>query len=517
MDSLVFQSFTDSRVQLGFYSSPSVGRQDSAIAIGTDAGSSNQGTGAVAIGPFAGNDTQGTGSVAIGYGAGQTTQGENSVAIGYLAGYVNMGNTNTIILNASGAQLNSQESSALYINPIRSATGPNSLVYDPTTYEVTYTDLITGPTGDTGPTGPFSQALANKLLISSVSAITGTSLTWSTGQSGNTYVPLIADTQITYTAPIQPSAGLTGWRFNKTYTLITIPASGLTSGNTYTIVSLGSPAVNWVAIGAAGATAGNQFTYNGTTITGTGGTVTTNQKISWFSLNALYGVPLPTSVIPVTAVTKANLRNVWFLVRFNQDIALQGSLAIQIESYAYQYTGNTGTNAYTGRWAYSFPLQQGYGFSATSTTNITNAAGVLFPRLRAGFTYLLYAADTTPPYLPGLIPSSTFYDGGSGLFTPSQVSTENTLRDPYDIYTEYPHFAMSATQYTQNAVQPTYGGTGPYSDQGAVEIASIYLNTSSTSPTSGTGQTGTDFNVLAMGYSGVNNSNQTQNYTLSWV
>jgi hypothetical protein len=39
---------------------------------------------------------------------------------------------------------------------------------------------------------------------------------------------------------------------------------------------------------------------------------------------------------------------------------------------------------------------------------------------------------------------------------------------------------MTATQYTQNATQPTYGTV--YSDQGAVEVASIYLNTFTAHP-----------------------------------
>lgn len=57
------------------------------------------------------------------------------------------------------------------------------------------------------------------------------------------------------------------------YGTVTIPASALVSGRLYTIVNLGSPAVNWVAIGAPSATVGVQFLYNGVAITGTGGQV----------------------------------------------------------------------------------------------------------------------------------------------------------------------------------------------------------------------------------------------------
>jgi hypothetical protein len=355
-----------------------------------------------------------------------------------------------------------------------------------------------GPTGGIGPTGPFNTALGNRVIVNSVGTPSSTPLTWSSGSTANQYVPLAADQQVTYAAPSPPLSS-TGWRFTKTYALIVVATSGLTLNSTYTIVTAGT--INWTGIGAPAATAGTQFTYNGNAITGTGGTATGSTKISWYPLNALFGLTLPQTAIPVDVVSKANLKSAWFLVKFNADIAVQGSLAIQIETYAYQYNGNTSNN-YTGRWAYSFPLQQGVGFNAATTTNINAAGnpGANSSRLRAGFTYLLYAGDYTTIGAAGpLGTSSTSYlVGGGGLFAPSQVLVENTLKDPYDIYPEYPHFGLTSCQYIANAVQPSYGGT--YSDPAAVEVASIYLNTSSTAPYSGIGQTVTDFQVMAMGY-----------------
>jgi hypothetical protein len=76
---------------------------------------------------------------------------------------------------------------------------------------------------------------------------------------------------------------------------------------------------------------------------------------------------------------------------------------------------------------------------------------------------------------------------------------------------------MTSCLYTQNAVQPSYGGANPYTDQADVEVASIYLNTSSTSPPAGVGQTVIDYEVLAMGYSGYNGADQAFNYTLGFV
>jgi hypothetical protein len=383
----------------------------------------------------------------------------------------------------------------------------------------------TGPVGATGATGPFSQALANKLLIDEVSDPSGgvVNLTWSTGNPPNVYVPYAVGTANTTLAPIDPSGTGTGWRFAKTYSApnIATGVNPLVSGATYTIITVGNPVLNWVAMGASAATAGTQFLYNGVAPVGgviTPGTAYASTKISWYSLNALYGLGLPQTIVPPLAIKKKNLRNAWFLVKMNSDVALQGSFAIQIETYAYQFGGN-GSNDYTGRWAYSLPLQQSVGFNAATTTNITTAAGLLFPRLRSGFTYLLYAGDVSPSYLP-LQAAGSYMVGGAGLFSPSQVSTENTLRDPYNLYVSTPHFGLTATAYTPNATQPAYGGSSPYTDPADVEVASIYLNTSSTSPPVGTGQQTMDFNVMAFGYSGLVESSgteQTFSYSSSWV
>jgi hypothetical protein len=147
------------------------------------------------------------------------------------------------------------------------------------------------------------------------------------------------------------------------------------------------------------------------------------------------------------------------------------------------------------------------------TTNITTS--IATPRLRAGFTYLLYAGDYSTVGCPGPIYTGTtsYLAGGAGLFAPSQSLVENTLKDPYDIYPEYPHIGLTSSIYTANATQPPFG-SGSYSDPAAVEVASIYLNTSSTSPSSGTGQTVTDFEVIDMGFT---TSSKSQTYPLSWV
>jgi hypothetical protein len=149
------------------------------IAIGSNAGQVSQGNFSVAVGSGSGQSNQKTNAVAIGNGAGTLNQGEESVAIGYTAGY-NQGahsiaigaNTiandysvvvgknakgssstvavgylagngssvaNSIILNASGAALNSANS-GLYVKPVRRVssipTGFFQMYYNPTTGEM---------------------------------------------------------------------------------------------------------------------------------------------------------------------------------------------------------------------------------------------------------------------------------------------------------------------------------------------------------------------------------------------
>jgi hypothetical protein len=112
-----------------------------AIAIGQNAGSTNQSSTGLGIGFRAAQTDQGASGIAIGTQAGQTTQGANAIAIGRQAGETNQ-NANSIVLNASGAALNAG-AAGFYVNPIRStatATGP--MMYNPTTKELFYNTVL---------------------------------------------------------------------------------------------------------------------------------------------------------------------------------------------------------------------------------------------------------------------------------------------------------------------------------------------------------------------------------------
>ena len=158
----------DSKIAIG-HEAGQTNQGISAVATGFRAGQTNQGLQSVATGAFAGSETQGEYSVAIGFEAGQTTQGTNSVAtgkragqtnqgssavaIGHAAGFMNQGTNsiaigheagwldqhfNSIVLNATGVTLNTASTNAFYVAPIRSENTSLQLYYNTGTNEVTY-------------------------------------------------------------------------------------------------------------------------------------------------------------------------------------------------------------------------------------------------------------------------------------------------------------------------------------------------------------------------------------------
>lgn len=122
---------------------------ESAVAIGFNAGQTTQGIKSVAIGMTSGYSLQGNGAVAIGDSAGYTNQGVQAIAIGRFAGLTNQAN-NSIILNATGANLNATTANTFTVKPVRAVTsvtfvaptsgsvpaGFSPMYYNPTTGEI---------------------------------------------------------------------------------------------------------------------------------------------------------------------------------------------------------------------------------------------------------------------------------------------------------------------------------------------------------------------------------------------
>jgi hypothetical protein len=103
------------------------GQSSNAISLGYEAGYNTQGSGAIAIGKQAGKTIQKDGAVSIGQSAGQVSQGSYSIAVGELAGQTSQ-HDRSIILNSSGAVLNSVATDSTYITPMRSSVTQNANV-----------------------------------------------------------------------------------------------------------------------------------------------------------------------------------------------------------------------------------------------------------------------------------------------------------------------------------------------------------------------------------------------------
>jgi hypothetical protein len=137
----------------------------SAVAIGVQAGQTSQGLNSVAIGAGAGTTNQGGAAIAIGSGTAVNNQGESAIAIGNVAvlagqgddaiaignragGFVNPQAATSIILNATGAQLENTTADSFVVKPVRNASGTHSMEYNPTTGEITYDTLASYTNSD---------------------------------------------------------------------------------------------------------------------------------------------------------------------------------------------------------------------------------------------------------------------------------------------------------------------------------------------------------------------------------
>jgi len=160
------------------------------VAIAIAAGQTSQGDGAVAIGALAGQTSQGILAVALGQGAGNTSQGTNAIAIGPLAGQTSQP-ANTIILNASGSAVNgvAAQTNSFYVDPIRTTANGTPLMYNSTTKEVTYSNVLefigstistsdsSGLTVDVQTTFNSDVTIDNELTVTGNLTVNGTTTT----------------------------------------------------------------------------------------------------------------------------------------------------------------------------------------------------------------------------------------------------------------------------------------------------------------------------------------------------
>ena len=126
----------DAAIACGFFSgNDSQGKY--AVGIGNACAQSSQGDFATALGASSGNIHQGIESLACGSFAGHKNLGYQSVALGHRASYDGGDFSNTIVINATGTDLDPEGTDRTYIKPIREQLNNDFLFYDSISGEVT--------------------------------------------------------------------------------------------------------------------------------------------------------------------------------------------------------------------------------------------------------------------------------------------------------------------------------------------------------------------------------------------
>ena len=319
-----FESQGGSAVAVGL-SAGYTGQGESAVAIGQESGQISQGFGAVAVGLGAGANNQGDAAVAIGVNSGLNSQGVYSVAVGYGAGENAQGN-NSIILNATGANLNQTVANTFTVAPVRNDNSNIAEVvfYNTASKEITYGNTISVAGNVTGnyfigdgsqltnlPAGNYSNSNVATFLgafgsnaISTSGNITGNYFIGNGSQLTNLPAPAVTqditsngymsimlyDGNIKYNnyATVEPSSGnISGGNISGTgnitgnyfigdgSALTNLPVQPGTYGNSNVATFLGAFGSN--AISTSGNITGNYFIGNGLLLTSiTGANVTGN-------------------------------------------------------------------------------------------------------------------------------------------------------------------------------------------------------------------------------------------------
>ena len=174
--------------------------------------------------------------------------------------------------------------------------------------------------------------------------------------------------------------------------------------------------------------------------------IASGATFNWYMYNPRFG--LPAAPLPYI---KSKIQSVWALIRPTVNLYLAGYLGLNL--YTYDNANPPTTGFFNTRWSYS-----------NSSGLVAGATGV---NLFAGYTYLIYANDT---------PRIT---NSSAIGVPdSQISG---LRDPYDIYTDVNHIALSNcivafNPWTDGTNFRTWTSTGVFAINDTIVFAGFGTN-----------------------------------------
>ena len=258
----------------------------SSIAIGYVSGDTNQGANSISIGGNAAQGGQGAQAVAIGFAAGQNGQGANAVAIGTFAGQSSQA-ANSIAINATGTStpLN-PTTTGFFVNPIRSTTATSNLLYyNTSTKEITsgagsFVDLTT------------NQTISGSKTFSSDVSVNGVKIGRGLGNNGQN-VAIGADALASGTGTRNTAVGYgamrqysgTSFDNNSSVGYFNMPSLTTGSGNT----SVGAESMLNLLTGTSNTSIGNQSLISVTGSNNVGVGKRSGQTITSGSQNTIVG------------------------------------------------------------------------------------------------------------------------------------------------------------------------------------------------------------------------------------
>ena len=167
--------------------------QNFTVNIGGNAGAGiNNASSITSVGYNTANNNTKEGATIYGYNAGVWRAGAGATLIGAFAGYSNCA-ASTIVINATMSSINGDIANSFYVAPIRSNSGISTLVYNPSTFEITYNDgsifssLTTSSIYTNSMIASTIYGSGDGLRLVNVSSINGASVLSSIAVGGTTY------------------------------------------------------------------------------------------------------------------------------------------------------------------------------------------------------------------------------------------------------------------------------------------------------------------------------------------
>lgn len=319
----------------------------------------------------------GINAIAIGSGAGSTLQGTTAVAIGYKAGAYAQP-ASSIVINATGAPLSGVTPHSLYMAPVRNATGTNLMMYDTATSEIIYSTMFNG------------NLTANN--ITSLNALSASTITATTINYSTLIGSIISTNTIAIASTLTGSSmNVNNLFVNSTLTVSTLNASTINvpglSLSAFSTLTGSSLIASTIAISTL--TSNTMFVNSTLTVSTLNASSINVPGLSLTAFSTLNGSSLTTSTLVASTITG----NTMFL----STLTVSSILGVTI-------SGGTGAAGPTAQLSYTTSTQ-----TIPSATILTTAVtwSTIDSQQTTGSVGLTYNATTVGSVIAGSFTNNT--------------------------------------------------------------------------------------------------------------